>query len=80
MSLEESTCRSCGAAIYWTHTDRGKRIPLDVAPKKNGNIIIRDGRAHYVGIFDQVGEHEATFVSHFATCRDADQWRRAKST
>jgi hypothetical protein len=51
-----TTCRSCGAQIYWSLTSKGKRAPFNV---------------------DAAGE--ATRESHFATCPNAEQWRKPKS-
>lgn len=36
-----STCRSCGAAICWTHTDSGARVPLDMKTVR----ALPDGRS-----------------------------------
>ncbi len=83
MKLEQSVCKSpeCGAPIYWAIVDKTrKRIPVDVTPTKDGNIIFRDGFAHYVTMFDQVGEHDARFTSHFATCPAAKEWRKPKGS
>ena len=78
--LEETVCKSCAAPIYFAIVDKTrKRIPIDVTPVTNGNIIFVDGFAHYVTMFDQVGEHDPLFISHFATCKDADKWRKKGS-
>ena len=71
-------CRSCGAAIMWAITDKGRRIPLDVKPVENGNIALVDRGvllyplAQYVKPNTSVLRH----VSHFSTCKDAKKWRR----
>ena len=58
-----SKCRSCGEEIVWLDTDSGKKIPVDA---------------------DTVFDKEATvfdpeqMISHFATCPDADKWRKPK--
>lgn len=31
-------CRSCGAAVIWAETEKGKRIPVDPTPVEGGNI------------------------------------------
>lgn len=68
------TCRSCGAAIEWAELTSGKRMPFNppiVAVRTQGSILEGDGRTI---------EHVDTSVttSHFATCPDAKDWRRAK--
>ena len=63
-------CRSCHARITWAETLKGKRMPFDgelVIVRMEGNPI--DGR---------VVEYLDTDItpSHFATCPDAQKWRR----
>lgn len=75
-----SACRSCGAEIRWERTAAGKPIPLDPEPVADGNLAIRDdGRV--VAYIDGDGERIALgrplrYVTHFATCPNADQHRR----
>lgn len=72
----EATCRTCGAAIRFVRTTKGKLIPIDRDPAPNGNIEIVDGGKAFVH-----GKKAPTllagdrYVSHFATCEDADSWR-----
>lgn len=73
-----STCSTCGAPITWARTEKGdKSIPLDPAPAANGNLVLGDGgvRAH-LPLFDP--PDIPRYVSHFATCPDADQHRRTR--
>jgi hypothetical protein len=64
-----ANCRSCGAEIVWAKTERGKAIPLDAKPEKRFVLeevpMQRDRQARQV----------TTYVSHFATCPDADKFR-----
>lgn len=55
-------CRSCRAEIIWFETLGGKRMPVD---------------AHSVQPEDEELDLER-HVSHFATCPDAAQFRRAR--
>lgn len=66
-----STCRSCGARIRWAQTAAGKRIPLDPTPEKRVTLD------NYTG--SEVAAVRDTYVSHFATCPDADVHRRSRS-
>lgn len=55
-----SNCRSCGAKIIWIATKTGKKMPVN---------------------WDQEIETETEFdpermESHFATCKQADEWRK----
>lgn len=74
-----STCRSCGAEILWAITEKGKPMPLDAAP-----VEAADARQ---GLFEIAHTGEGTFaipsrpvparfVSHFATCPNADSHRK----
>ena len=83
MSREIRACSSCGAAVIWTTTHNGKRMPVDAEPVEDGNVRLRQegdrvvaeypGKEH-PGLFDDVDR--ARYVSHFATCPQAQSWRR----
>ena len=68
-------CKSCQAAIWWARTTKGKPIPLDPQPVVGGNIEVNGGIARYVTP-DQNAVTQR-FVSHFATCKNAEQHRKA---
>lgn len=80
-----STCSSCKAPIRWTVTEKGNRMPIDHAPVRGGNIVLRDEGRCLVAVYVQpLFETEADkakphYVSHFATCPAADQHRRKAS-
>lgn len=57
-----TTCRSCGRCIVWLVTDKGRRMPVDPEGVKPGETVYEHGR----------------HVSHFATCPQADQWRKKR--
>lgn len=68
-----SQCKSCEAPIIWAMTEKGRRIPLDEEPVRDG-IRFRVGHgnvASRVGEGDQSG-HRA----HFATCPNANDHRK----
>jgi hypothetical protein len=85
-----ASCRSCKAEIRWAFTEQGKRMPLDVDPREDGNLIVvgrREGEDGAVPIVRSLkkGEGDLTlfepplrYVSHFATCPDAAQHRRPR--
>jgi hypothetical protein len=77
-------CKSCGTNIRWVETKIGKAMPVDgtiinVVPGPGSTIIVT-AEGHIVrGI--QVGDaHEGGYLtgytSHFATCPQAEKWRR----
>jgi hypothetical protein len=69
-----SSCRSCGAAIVWTSTERGRLMPVDAEPVARGLRLepAADGppRALVTDIY----------ASHFATCPNADTHRQTRET
>lgn len=67
-------CRSCGAEIFWRKTTAGKMIPLDREPVADGNLSVVNGVA--VSAKD-VPESALRYVTHFATCPNANAWRRS---
>ncbi len=73
-----STCRSCGAAIIWARTHAGKLMPLDATATPLGTFELQeeDGRCLFVGS-DAPGDK---YLSHFSTCPNAKQHRKAKDT
>lgn len=77
LTPKTTTCRSCSALIFWgINTKSGKRNPINAEPVQGGNITISG--------WDDEGTPELTYgargsgpyVSHFATCREARDWRR----
>lgn len=82
MGDKESTCRGCGKKILWARTSDGRRIPLD--PSAPVYVLLSDAECG-----DQNGPvvilHPAAdrklkgpWVSHFATCPQANQFSSSK--
>lgn len=59
-----TNCSSCGAAIVWFKTLAGKRMPVDEA-----STLPTDAQ-HQLDL----KRHK----SHFATCKDAEKWRKPR--
>lgn len=81
-------CWSCKRTIEWAVSTKGKRMPLDVDPAEDGNVIL-DGEgianngerlplAIVLGKGDVPLGDPVRRVSHFVTCPDADQHRRSR--
>jgi hypothetical protein len=78
-----ANCRSCGAEVIWTITQRGKKMPIDVGPDDSGNVTIEqkvdpnDGKDKWYSTVhrDGVVTDSTTYTSHFKTCPNADQHR-----
>jgi hypothetical protein len=77
-------CRSCHARVIWlTIRPGGRRMPIDVDPVPDGNIIADLAQA--VGVVVPAGAltflddtpDEARYRSHFASCPQAAEWRRS---
>jgi hypothetical protein len=88
---EPKKCRSCGTAIFWAQNDAtGKSMPVDAEPSENGNVQLYDRGGSIVArvlgaeraqrIRDAAWALNGTHTlrtSHFATCAQADQWRKS---
>ena len=79
-------CRSCDAKIRWARTSSGKAMPLDPEPTPEGNIqlCIVGGEeiAAVLGAGDRAAaqlEQIPLYVSHFATCPNAAEHRKASA-
>ena len=55
-------CRTCHADIVWLKTEAGKNMPVDADTVDEGDTEF-DNERH---------------VSHFATCKDANKWRKER--
>lgn len=75
-----SNCRSCGAPIFHAPTAAGKTIPVDLEPNNaTGNIVIRDRIAKVLtraAMGNDPEPGEVRYLSHFATCPGAKDWRK----
>jgi len=60
-------CKSCGAEVIWATTEDGKKIPLDAKGEKR---FIASEKQKGVVIM------RTTFITHFATCPNADKHRK----
>lgn len=63
-----SRCRSCGAPVTWAKTESGKSMPIERSDDGNLTYDAATGRVLH--------DPEGAWVSHFATCGQADEWRR----
>ena len=69
-----SACSSCKQRIIWAKTTTGKAIPLNPDPIVGGNLDLVDGVARVVQPHPAV----KLYVSHFATCAQADAHRKGR--
>lgn len=70
-----AACKSCNADVVWVETSTGKKMPMDAKPDPKGTFVIINGKARKVTVDDRRLFRE-TYTSHFATCAQADDWRK----
>lgn len=78
-------CTTCGKLVVWAYTTSGKRMPVDPEPVNGGNVVLVTGNqqpeAQVLGAAEvarRAGLGLRCHTSHFATCPQAAQHRRAK--
>lgn len=75
-------CKTCGAEILWLkHHETMKSNPIDAKPNVNGNLAISREKGLYrtaTGNEIDMAKNDGKnlYISHFATCRQADQHRK----
>ena len=78
-------CRSCGAEIVWIITAKGKAMPCDVKKIKGVRakfgdtlLVTEAGTIERVDVRAPIGGVPSVegYISHFATCPNADTHRR----
>lgn len=77
---EITTCRGskCSAQIRWVRTTAGELMPIDAEPVLGGNVeLIDDGTTAVVHGQPDLFADTPRYVSHFATCPNAKEFRRA---
>lgn len=73
-AAQRGQCSSCGAPIIWAMSERRKRMPMDAEPTvlAPGQYKLRENDDGSVDAYLV----RRVWVSHFATCPNADQHRR----
>jgi len=77
VTLQATSCRSCGAEILWVKTTKDKNMPLDAEPSGAGEFALEwEGEQ---AIARKVGQGYTgdRYTCHFVTCPDAKKWRRS---
>lgn len=74
-------CSSCQAAIIWAQSAKGHPSPIDAEPVSEGNVVLDvpdDPREPPIARVLKKGQHAPMprYVSHFATCPNADTHRK----
>ena len=81
--MSAATCSSCGAPVIWAETVNGHPMPIDLEARADGNIELVEREtlppvALYVKVTQPTLGDAPRFVSHFATCPDATEWRKRR--
>ena len=76
-----SKCKSCGANIIWLPTENGKSMPCDATPipyvdDPAGSLLLVTNSGNVVRARADATSDKFGYVSHFATCPNADKHRR----
>jgi len=76
---EIENCRSCEAPVIWAMTERGKLMPVDAEPSKDGNVQLKPRvavapLAEVLSVAKCFGKTQLR-LSHFVKCPQAKQWR-----
>ena len=79
----DALCRTCRAPVRWVRVLPDlKRMPVNSAPVADGNMWVDhwEGGTPIMAValnHDGVPRSEPlSYVSHFATCKDAKTWRK----
>lgn len=74
-----SKCRSCQAKIRWVKMEpNGKPMPVDDEPSEKGNIALVGGKGHVLLAGAIAMYTGPLFLSHYASCPDAKDWRKPR--
>jgi hypothetical protein len=79
---DTSECRSCGAPIIWTVTEKGNRMPIDAEPSSDGRFrkerVLPNGDklVHFVKDSELVENTARLYASHFQSCPDSKDWKK----
>lgn len=69
-------CKSCGAQMVWTETERGKPMPVDLDTITGSNTKwVRNQFGRMAPAFNP----DEGMMSHWATCAFPDQHRRPRT-
>lgn len=82
--MRVATCRSCDAPIVWALTENGKKMPVDADRNdSDGNVTLAEENGELLArVFptpEARTEGQAGYTSHFATCPNANEFRRPRA-
>jgi hypothetical protein len=81
-----ASCQGCGATVFWKRNVKtGKAAPVDPEPSLTGNVVMEANGYRVlnkaelnppVTLFDAGEPERLRYTLHFATCPNADHFRR----
>ncbi len=88
MGYNTANCRACGAEIMFIKTTAGKTTPVDAKavfyipdPKGKNLYVLPDGTTERGWTVPVQGDAaKIGYVSHFATCPEADKFRKPRKS
>lgn len=78
--------RACSAPLRFIKTAAGKTMPVDADPKrfivdpKGPALYVTEGGTTVRGIPSEDAGAEVGYISHFATCPNADSFRKPRKS
>lgn len=85
--MSTSTCRGCGASIYWIKTRSGKSMPCNLVPvhyKNKGKgtdiVVTQEGEVIRCEIIGTGNAEGFGYVPHWSTCNNPDRFRKGAKT
>lgn len=84
-SSQLGNCRSCNASVRWAvMRESGKSIPLDLAPRPEGNVVFPEGFDAPAITVQQAAKAGISvdglpvFATHFVLCPNAATHRKTR--
>lgn len=86
--IRSTECRACHAKIFFIKTNKGTSIPVDEEsvlfvpdPAGQATFVMIDGTTQRGWKVGTEGENtKIGYISHFATCTEADSFRKRRKS
>lgn len=78
-ATEPVPCKKCQAAVLWVLTEAERPMPVNAEPAHGvGNLVLtlRKGQLHARAYDAETDDGRNRYLSHFATCPFAEQFRK----
>lgn len=86
--INTTECRACRAPIFFIKTQKGTCIPVDAEsvifkpdPAGSATFVLMDGSTQRgLKVSEQGEDTKIGYISHFATCTEADSFRKRRKS